>query len=899
MSDGPDREGGRGEGGRPRRVFRVPPDGGRLAEEVDDEVRFHLERKVERLVREGMGEEEAWIEARRRFGDVERVKQRMTREGEVGMNRLAWWDRMRQDVRYALRQMARNGGFTAVTVLTLALGIGATTAIFSVVDGILFRPLPFPEPEQLMMVWADRTRAGGPPDEWTNFADYADLKERAHSFQALGAWDAGALTVTGIGDPEEIQVGFVTFGTLSQVLRVSPALGRGFSPEDDRPGAPATVLLTDGFWRRAFGADVGVLGKTLTLSGQPFTIIGVLPAGFRAPFVTDAEAWVTMREDPTDYSCPRGNACLHAAGRLAAGVTLDAARTEASDIARQLEREYPQQNTDTGITLIPLQADMVSDARTGLLVLLGAVGFVLLIACVNVANLLLARATTRGGELSVRAALGAGRRRIVEQLLTESALLALLGGGLGLAIARFGTDFLVRIAPAGTPRIDGVEVNGRVLAFALGVTALSGLLFGLVPSLRMARGDLETGLRQGGRDGSSGRTGMRARGVLVSGQVALALVLLVGAGLLVRSFQNLRRTDLGFDPADVLTLRLGMPPTRYPDADARRSFLGRVEERLGAIPGVSAVGATSWLPLTGFGSDVDFSIENRPMAPGAKNQTVWYRMVTPGYPRAMGMQLVSGRWIEPSDDERAPPVVVINDGMARRYFPGEDPLGKRLKLGGGKQAPWREIVGVSKEARYFGIRDDSRDALYVPYDQAPPSGVLLALKSTRETASLAAEVRGAVAALDPSMAVARIRPMRALVADAMGPERFITLLIGLFAGVALVLAVVGLYGVVAYGVSQRLREMGVRLALGAEGGDIRGLVLAQSLRLVGIGVVVGVAGGVAVTRLMTNLLFGVSPTDPWTYGVVALILTGVATLASAVPAVRAGRVDPIRVLRSD
>jgi len=889
----------RRDGGGRKRAFRLPPDHARISGDVEEEVGFHLEKKVERLVREGMSQDEAWAEARRRFGDVEGVKARMTREAEGRMGRLEVWDRIRQDVRYALRQLLRNPGFSAVTVLTLALGIGATTAIFSVVDGILFRPLPFPQPEQLTVVWADWSRAGGPVDEWMNFPNYVDLKERTRTLQAVGAWDGGPLTLTGRGEPEQIVAGTVTWGTLSRVLGVSPALGRGFTADDDRPGAPGTVLLSDGFWRRALAGDPDVLGTTLTLDDEPYTIIGVLPPDFDAPFMTGADVWTPMRQDMAQHACGRGGACLHVIARRADGVTLQAARDDATRVARQLEEEYPQANANTGLTLRPLQDDMVADARTALLVLLGAVGFVLLIACVNVANLLLARATSRSSELAVRSALGAGRRRLVTQLLTESALLAVLGGGLGLVVAYLGADLLVSIAPADTPRIEGVGVDARVLFFASAVTVFAGVLFGLVPSLRSARGDLVGGLREGGRGGSSGLGGTRLRGALVSGQVALALVLLVGAGLLVRSLQQLRAQDLGFRPEGVVTLQLGLPSSRYPDADARRGFLASVEERLGALPGVSAVGSTSWLPLTGFGSDVDFNIEGRPLPQLGQNQAVWFRRITPGYPEAMGMRLVSGRWPTDADDENAPLVVVINDGMARRFFPDDTPLGHRINLGGPDNPRWREIVGVAAEARYFGIRDESRDALYLPYAQAPSPQVFVALKSSRGGTALAGEIRAVVADLDPSLAVARIQPMETLVSDALGPARFVTMLLILFAVLALALAVVGLYGVVSYGVSQRMREMGVRLALGAGGGDIRGLVLRQSLTLVVVGLLVGVAGGLAVTRLMKNLLFNVSSTDPWTYGIVALVLAAVASAASALPARRAARVDPIQVLRSE
>ena len=878
-----------------RRAFRVPTEPGGIGEEVDEEVRFHLERKVERLMAEGMDEEEAWAEARRRFGSVDRVRSRMRREGEVTM----MWEELRQDARYAVRQVAANPVFTAVTVLTLALGIGATTSIFSVVDGILFRPLPFPEPDELVAVWADWTRRGGPVDEWTNFDNYYALKERARGLEALAPWSGGPMTLTGLGEPEQVVVGTVSWDMLAEVLRIEPVLGRSFTAEDDAPGAPATVLLSDGFWRRALAADPSVVGTTLMLSDEPHTVIGILPADFDPPFVVDAELWAPMRQSPTDNFCGRGNACLRVVGRLAEGTSLAAARVEAADIAAQLGREYPEENGDMGWTLTPLQDDMVEETRTGLLVLLGAVAFVLLIACVNVANLLLARATARGSELAVRSALGAGRNRLTRQLLTESALLALLGGAAGLALAFLGTDLLVGLAPPTTPRIEAVSVDGRVLGFAVSVTVLAGLIFGVVPALRMARTDLTGGLREGGRGGAGGRGGMRVRSALVSGQVALALILLVGAGLLVRSFQNLRARDLGFQPDNVLTMRLGLPSTRYPDGDALRAFVAGLEERLAALPGVDAVGSTSWLPLTGFGSDIGFTIEGRPLPPPGQGNAVWFRRVTPGYPESMGMRLVAGRWITEADAAEAPRVVVINEGLAERFFPDENPIGQRINLNDPNNPTWREIVGVAVEARYFGVRDGSRDALYLPYAQSPTTSFYTTLRSSRDAASLTGEVRAEVSAADPLLAVAQIEPMETLVADALGPERFVATLLGLFAAVALTLAVVGLYGVVSYGVSQRLREMGVRLALGAEGAHVRGLVLLQSSKLVALGLVVGIAGGIALTRLMENLLWEVSATDPWTFGAVSLVLAAVAAAASAIPARRAARVDPIRVLKTE
>ena len=887
---------------RRKRVFKRPQGPDTTPQDVDEEVRFHIEKKVERLMAGGLEEAEARREALRKFGDMEEVKAAMTREQRAGArNGITglFWDRMRQDIRFAMRQLIRDPGFTLVTVLTLALGIGSTTAIFSVVDGVLLRPLPFPEPHELTVVWADWSRRGGPVDEWVNFPNYHDLKERSRTLETVGAWDGGSATLTGQSEPEEVVFGSVSHGMFSEVLVASPTLGRGFLAEDDLPNAPGTVILTDGFWRRVMGADPTVVGSALILNDVPRTILGVMAPDFDPPFMEDAEIWIPMQWDISANGCGRGGACLRAVARLAQGTTLDEARVEADEIGRQLQEEYPDTNLNTGFTLRSLRNDMVADARTGLLVLLSAVGFVLLIACVNVANLLMARATGRASELSIRTALGAGRGQLVNQLLVESALLAVLGGALGLAVAFLGTDVLIALAPPEIPRIEDVSVDGSVLLFASASVVMAGLLFGVIPSLRGAASGIGDGLREGGSRSSRGIRGIRARGALVSGQIALALILLVGAGLLVRSFQNLRTRDLGFRPEGVLTMQIGLPSTRYPDADARRSFRPILEGSLAALPGVTSVGLTSWLPLTGFGSDTGFNIEGRPLPPPGQNQSVWFRRVSSGYLDTMGMRLVSGRWLGESDDQNSPPVVVINDGLARRFFPDVDPVGQRLNMGNRESPTWREIVGVVAEARYFGIRGDSRDALYLPYDQAPVGSFFVALRSTRDLKALSGELRGAVAELDPLLAVARLRPMESLVAGALGPDRFVTVLLMLFSGAALTLAVVGLYGVVSYGVGLRFREMGVRMALGAKGGDIRGLVLRSSLGPVALGLAVGLIGGAILTRLMENLLFGVSATDPWTFSLVTLILSGVAAFASLVPARRAARVDPIQVLRAE
>jgi predicted permease len=878
--------------------------GGRHAdrEAVEEEVRFHLERKVEKLMAGGMSEEAARKEALRRFGDVEAVKSALERESERREAKMRMTDRvdgLRQDVTYAVRQLTRSPGFTFVTVATLTLGIGATTAIFSVVDGILFRPLPYEEPQELVRVWADWSDRGGPDNEWPNFPNLWNLRERSRSFESLAIWMGGGGTVTGLGAAERVVGTRVDHHLFADVLRVEPAIGRGFLPDDDRPGAAATVLLSHGFWQRAYAGDPSVLGSALTLNGDPYTIIGVMPEDFRPSFAAGTELWTTLRMDIADHACGRGNACLFGIARLADGVPLETARAEADEIGRRQAEEDPEANAGTSWAILSLQDDLVGPARDGLLVLMGAAVCVLLIACVNQANLLLARGTSRRAELAVRSAVGAGQRRIVAQLLTESVVLALLGGAVGIAGAYLLTDALVTLAPAGTPRIEEVSVDGRVLAFAGAVTVAAGLVFGLFPALRTAGGRLHDTLREGGRAGGAAG-GVRARNVMVGAQVALALVLLVGSGLLLRSLSNLRAVSLGFDPEGVLAFQVSLPPARYDDGAALYSFHSVLEERLGALPGVASVGATSNLPLAGFDGDASFTIEGRPVPPPEQSQAVWFRRVTPELLGTLRIPVVRGRGILPSDDAQAPRVVVINETFAARYFPDQDPIGQRLNFNDPANPVWWDIVGVAGDVKHFGLRGGGeRVALYTAYQRAPPRTMFVVLRSERDLAALAGEVRATLAELDADLAAARLEPLDRYVSGALGAERFLSGLLTMFAAVALLLAVVGLYGVVSYSVNSRLREMGVRLAMGASGGAVGSRVVLGSLGVVGVGLAVGGVVAVALTPLMESLLFEVSATDPFTFAAVAVALTAAAALAATLPAVRAARVDPVEILRTE
>ncbi|MEX2608313.1 MAG: ABC transporter permease [Gemmatimonadota bacterium] len=886
---------------RPKRLLRLRSAGRRMGEEVDEEVRFHLEQKVERLMAEGWPRDAAEAEARRRFGDVDDVKmemRRMTRRGLVRMRMAEWWDGARQDVRYAFRQLGRSPVFTAVAVLTLGLGIGGATAIFSVVDGILFRPLPFPEPEEITVVWADWTARGGPDDEWLSYASYHDL-ETVAAFEATAAWGGWNPTLTGHGEPEQVQGAVVTHRMFSDVLGVTPAVGRGFTAADDLPDAPVTVLLSHALWQRAFGGERGIVGRTITLNGAAAEVVGVMRPGFRPPFLPDADLWTPLRFDWSTAENRRGGASIRALARLAAGSSVAAAATEAGALAARMEAAYPERSTGMGYSVVPLQADMVAPARAGLLTVLGAVGVVLLVTCVNVANLLLARASTRRTELAVRSALGARRGRVARQLLAESLVLAALGGALGAAVAYAGTGLLVALAPEGTPRIAEVAVNGRVLAFGAAVTLLAGVLFGLLPALRASAVDIGTTLREGGRGSAGGAGGLGMRSALVVAQVALALLLLVGAGLVVRSFQNLRTQDLGFEPAGVVVARVGLPATRYPDAAARRAFTGALDARMRALPGVTAAGIGSPVPLSGYDGDVSFIVEGRPVPPPGEGQAVWYRRATPGYFDAMGIGLVAGRGLGLEDREGAPTAVVINETMAAGVFPEASPLGRRINVGPPEDPTWWEIVGVVEDVKNFGVREGSRFALYVAMEQLPATTIFPVLRAELPPAEVVAALRGAVSELDPLVAVAQAGPMTDVVRGALGPERFLSVLLSLFSAAGLLLAVVGLYGVVSFSVSSRLRELGVRAALGAGGTEIARLVLGHSMRLVAAGLLLGLVGALALTRLAATLLFGVEATDPVTFAAMALVLGAAAFAASAIPALRAARVDPAAVLRGE
>jgi predicted permease len=792
-----------------------------------------------------------------------------------------------QDMRYSWRGMLKARGLTLVAIVTLALGIGANTAIFTVVNALLLRPLPYADPDRLVMVWQDMRARGGPATEWPGPSQHFDWKAETAVFDnvtSIRGWNASL----GGGALPEAFAGEQTTFEYFDVLGARPALGRTFRQSDDIPNAPRVVVLSHSLFTTRFGGDPGVIGRVVSINGENHEVIGVMPADFTSPWVTNARLWRPLRMNPTNPS--RNSAVNHTIGRLKAGVSLSQARAGLATLAKRLEREHPQSDTGKGINPVPLQEQKVGNVKPALFMLQGAVAFVLLIACVNIANLLLSRASGRTREIAVRRALGADRMRIVRQLLTESVMLALIGGAAGLILGVWGVAALKSIAPEGTPRIDEVGVDRTVLAFTALLSVVTGIVFGLVPAVHAARDRFTGALKQGGR-GHSGDGGTRARRVLIVAELALALTLLVGGGLLLRTFIALQRADLGFNPHNVVTGFVLPPPAVYKKDPERLAFYDAILARAAALPGVTHAALSSVIPLSGD-SDTDFQIEGRPVATRSSDALItWYRIVSANYFATMEIPLRRGRLIADREPE---PTVVINETMAKRHWPGEDPIGRRIKFG---DSPWFTIVGIVADVQMRGPRDKHVVETYMGYWQNPEPGVTFVLKTATDPAALAEPLRRVVKDVDPGIAVAGAATMDSIIAEANGGARFYATLVAIFAGLALVLAAVGIYGVMSYAVAQRTQEIGVRLALGAAERQIFGLVVGESLKLAVIGMAIGLAASIAVGRGLQRLLFGVQGTDAMTFAVTAGVLLMVAFLASYLPARRAMRIDPMAALR--
>jgi putative ABC transport system permease protein len=859
--------------------------------EIDEEAQFHIDMRAEEYVRRGLTPEAARREAERRFGRLSQIKEMGYEVRGGGLVETLW-----QDLRYGARMLLKAPGFTSIAVITLALGIGANTAIFSVVNAVLLRPFPYEAPERLVILQESISGGAGITVSYPNFADWRAQNTVFSTMAAVRSLES--FNLTGTGEPERLQ-GRIVSAEFFSTLGIKPLLGRDFLAEEDRPGATPAAILSHGFWQRRFGEDPGVIGKQLTLNNQSFTVVGIIPAGFQygpeadvtVPIGLQAERFKQRGKDPG----------ISVVARLKPEVSQQHAETELNLIAARLERQYPESNTGRRVLLTPLHESFVGDVRQPLLILLGSVGLVLLIACANVANLLLVRASARRKEMAVRVALGAGRVRIMRQLLTESVLLSALGAALGILLAFWGTSLIISQVPDGIPRLHEARVDAPVLVFTLAVSLLTGLLFGLAPALQASRPNLTEGLKEGER-GSSGRR-QQLRGVLVVCEVALTLALLVGAGLLIQSFRRVLQVDPGFKARNLLTMQVSVNNN---DGHQVANFFEQLQQEVRGLPGVHSVAVSNGLPLGGA-NQPPFIIEGQQRPEPGKEPVGIRYTVSPDYFRALGIELLKGRVFAAQDTPDTQPVVIIDEVLARQYFPDEDPLGKRMTQAL-PDAPSLEIVGVVRHVEHDSLdgQAPARAQFYLNFYQIPverlPAQVRrinLLVRTEVDPSSLAPAVRGQVAALNKDQAVFNVRTMEQIVEQSVAPRRFSMLLLTVFAAVALVLAGVGIYGMMSYAVAQRTREIGVRMALGAQVGDVLKLVIGEGMKLALFGVALGLVASVAMTRTIKSLLFGVSATDPATFAAIAVLLALVALLACFVPARRATQVDPMIALTGE
>jgi putative ABC transport system permease protein len=799
-----------------------------------------------------------------------------------------------QDVRYGARVLVKRKGFMLVAVAALALGVGANTAIFSVVNAVLLRPLPFAESDRLVKIYVTDARRGITkyPTSYLNFADW---RAQSSSFEAVAAHASTGASVRAGEVPESVEGVYVS-ADLFRVLKAAPAMGRTFLPEEESAGS-RVVVISHEMWRKRFNSDPAIVNRQVLFDGDPVTVVGVMPEGFRFPVeVVGPEYWQPLNPK-SETNLERGQNYLSVVGRLKPGVTVEQAQAEMETVAARLEQQHAEKNAGRGVNLVPLHEDIVGDVRPALLMLLGAVGFVLLIACANVANLTLARAASRSREIAVRSALGASRWRVARQLLTESLLLSLAGGLAGLLLAVWGVEALAAAVPADIPRAAEIGIDPAVLLFTLGVAVLSGVVFGLAPALRASKSDFNEALREGSRGSIEGFRGNRLRGLLVVSEVALSLVLLVGAGLMIRSFYELRAVRPGFDPQNLLTAGIGLPPNKYPDEASQAAFFKQVLERVAALPGVKSVGGVEPLPMSGNNWSTTVTVDGVPAPPPGQRQRTQTRVVSPGYHRAMGIPLLRGRFLTEQDTAQSPKAVVVSESFARQVFPGESAVGRRITP---TLAPnfTAEIVGVVGDVKHRALDETPAPELYASYQQAPQPFLALVVRAEPAvTAGLTNSVREAVLQIDPNQPLYNVKTMEELLSDSVARRRFNMTLLGVFAAIALALAAVGVFGVMSYSVTRRTHEIGIRVALGAQRRDVLRLVVGQGMALVGAGVALGLACALALSRLIAGLLYGVSASDPVIYAGVALLLSAVALLACYLPARRATKVDPMVALR--
>ncbi len=811
-----------------------------------------------------------------------------------------------QDLRYGARMLLKHPGFALIAVITLALGIGANTAIFSVVNSLLLRPLPYRDSERLAIIWTHSPGANVAQD-WPSPGQFSSIKSENSVFESLALAQGANVILTGQTAPERLGAVYATSAVFS-LLGAQAMLGRVFLPEEDTPDKPLTVILSYGLWQRRFGGDPKVIGQSLTINGRSRSVVGVMPADFSLGYevmptvgsVSQAELLLPLPLS-VDRMNNHGDENYNVLARLKPGATVEQAQAELNLVARRLEQQRPENYPASrrfSFSVRPLLEQVVGDVRKPLLILLGAVGCVLLVACANVANLLLARAATREKEIAIRTAIGAGRWRVMRQLLTESVLLAFAGGAAGLLLAVWGLAGLRWLNPGDIPRMSAISIDGRALAFTSAVVLLTGILFGLAPALRSSQVSLSETLKEGGRSLIGGHR--RLRNLLVVAEIALSLVLLIGAGLLIRSFIRVQQVEPGFAPQNVLSLRLALVGPAYSDEARRVSFYRQLWERVRGLPGVESAGGASVLPLTGGLGWGNITIEGYNPSSGQSMIQADQRVASVGYFETMKIPLISGRFFTEQDTKESAQVAIVDESLARAYWPNADPIGKRLKQGdAGSKAPWLTVVGVVGNVKQYALDTDSRVVLYMPHLQIPLNNLGVVVRTTADPFSVAAAVTREARAIDPNLPVYDVKPMEQWLSESLARRRFAMLSLGLFALAAMILAAVGIYGVISYSVAQRAREIGIRVALGAQTRNVLKLVIGQGMLLAGVGVGAGLIAAFAITRVMASLLFGVGATDPLTFAAIALLLAGVALLACWIPARRAAKVDPMIALRCD
>jgi len=855
--------------------------------ELDDEVRAYVETLAEEKMREGMTPEEARRAARLELGGIEQVKEEV-RDIRTG----AWLDSLLQDLHYGARMLRKNPAFTAIALLTLALGIGANTAIFSVVNAVLLRPLPYANPQQLIAIKESSQRVGV---HSTSYPDFLDWRTQSKTISQMALLNNRAFNLSGVAQPENIE-GYAVSPNCLSLLGVRPFLGRDFLPSEEVPGTAPVVMMSYALWQSHLGANPDAIGKTITLDGRSFTIVGVLPPNFRLDDKTDAIApvgiWGADMMDRGD----RGD--MEALGRLAPGSTFQQARAELDTIAINLQKTYPVLNAGVGISVTTLRDQLVGDTRPAILVLFGAVVFVLLIACVNVANLFLVRGAARSKEIAVRQACGASRRRVVRQMLTESFLLAAIGGVLGILVGALGVIGLKHLISTDMLQGINIAVDRNVMLFTAAMVVLVAIAFGLVPAWQASQPRVQETLKEGGRSATSSPAQHRLRGVLAMAETALALILLVGAGLMMKSMYRLLKVNPGFQSDRVLTMEMDLRTAQYSKSPARINFWQQLLEKVRAIPGVENAAIGTAVPLTGSHNRADITIEGIPVLDIGTFPHPDYHYISADYTRVLNIPLMHGRNFSGADTETAALVGLINTTMARRYWPKEDPVGKRFHWGRpGSKDPWITIVGVVGDTKLYGLANPSRLEIYLPFRQEPQTDMYLILRSAVDPASLTSSVRSAVAAIDRDQPVFSVITMRQLLDNSVSTPHLTLVLLGLFSGLALVLAAIGIYGVISYSVQQRTHEIGIRMALGAQRSNVLRLVVGQGVILAAVGIVIGITAALGLMRLITSLLFGVSPDDPLTFTAAALVLLFVAIAACYIPARRAIAVDPMNALR--